>query len=87
MRKAQKLLNHVPLILTMKLIIAIIRNKIGVDPTICSFCGSPNIVTQIIVAKSMPKAKVVPLAAPKAQNRPPPIDATSQRVMVSKIRA
>jgi len=46
--KCQELLRHVPLQLTMKAIKAIVKQKLGIDPTLCSYCGSPDLVTEIL---------------------------------------
>ena len=70
--KAQKLLNHVPIVLTMQIIKAIIHQKIGIDPTICRHCGSANIVTEILIPQTFKPQKVVVMASPTPQNRPPP---------------
>lgn len=48
--KCQQLLQHVPLQLTMKAIKAIVKLKLGIEPTICSYCGSPDLVTDILEA-------------------------------------
>ena len=51
--KCQGLLKHIPLQLTMKAIKAIVKQKLGIDPTVCSYCGSPDLVTEILEAKSV----------------------------------
>ena len=48
--KCQQLLQHVPLQLTMKAIKAIVKQKLGIDPTACSYCGSPDLVTEVLEA-------------------------------------
>ena len=50
--KCQQLLQHVPVQLTMKAIKAIVKQKLGIDPTVCSYCGSPDLVTEILAAKT-----------------------------------
>lgn len=49
--KCQQLLQHIPLQLTMKAIKAIVKQKLGIDPTVCSDCGSAELVTEILAAK------------------------------------
>jgi len=48
--KCQALLEHIPLQLTMKAIKAIVKQKLGIDPTICTYCGSLELVTEILEA-------------------------------------
>jgi len=48
--KCQQLLQHVPLLLTMKAIKAIVKQKLGIDPTVCSDCGSSDLVTETLEA-------------------------------------
>jgi hypothetical protein len=48
--KCQALLQHLPLLLTMKAIKAIVKQKLGIDPTVCTYCGSPDLVTEILEA-------------------------------------
>jgi len=70
--KCQQLLQHVPLQLTMQMIKAIVKQKLGIDPTVCSYCGSPAIVTEIIAAASV-GFKIIPQKTLKVNsNRPPP---------------
>lgn len=50
---AQKLLQHRPLHLTMQAIKALVKEKFGIDPTICSDCGSTDLVVSILAAPSV----------------------------------
>jgi hypothetical protein len=50
--QAQRLLHHKPLFLRMQAIKALVKEKLGIDPTVCSDCGSPNIVFFILTDKS-----------------------------------
>ena len=70
--KCQELLEYVPLELTMKAIKAIVKQKLGIDPTVCSYCSSSNIVTQI-VNPTLIVLKMADLRSrQKATNKAPP---------------
>jgi len=70
--KCQQLLQHVPLQLTMKAIKAIVKQKLGIDPTVCSYCGSPDLVTEILEAKSIFHKPIPTKNCKQTPNRAPP---------------
>ena len=51
--RCQELLNHVPLLQTMAMIKALVKEKMGIDPTVCGHCGSNDLVTFIIPSSSV----------------------------------
>jgi hypothetical protein len=64
----QQLLGHKPLLLTMQGIKAILKQKLGIDPSVCPHCGSENIVTFIVSPNGGLTRKLIP----DFVNRPPP---------------
>jgi len=66
--KCQQLLGHKPLLLTMRAIKAILKQKMGIDPARCPHCESLNIVTFIIC----PNGELIRKLKPDFVNRPPP---------------
>lgn len=70
--KCQQLLEHVPLQLTMKAIKAIVKQKLGIDPTVCSYCNSSNIVTEIVAATPIVLRIPHSRSRQKATSRAPP---------------
>jgi len=70
--KCQALLQHVPLVLTMKAIKALVKQKLGIDPSVCPACQSPNLVTEILPAKTYVLADSKKQSSTSAQGRSPP---------------
>ena len=73
--QAQRLLNRVPLQLTLATIKMMVRLKLGIDPTLCQHCGSANIVTEIVVPQKLPNRRMTGFKTRiDLINRPPPVD-------------
>lgn len=70
--KCQALLQHVPLQLTMKAIKAIVKQKLGIDPTVCSGCGSADLVTEIVAPTLMMLGMIDQRSRENAMNKAPP---------------
>ncbi len=70
--KCQQLLQHIPFQLTMKAIKAIVKLKLGINPTVCSDCGSPDLVTEVLEAKSILGNIIYVKNGRSSTNRAPP---------------
>ena len=70
--KCQQLLEHVPLQLTIKAIKAIVKEKLGIDPTVCRYCGSPDLVTEVLTEKPILTNLIYAKNGKTGNNRAPP---------------
>ena len=85
--KCQALLQHIPLVLTMKAIKVLVKQKLGIDPSVCPACQSPNLVTEILSAKTYQLARSKKQTATTAQRRAPPSGKESQELGKEELRA
>ncbi len=56
----------------MKAIKAIVKQKLGIDPTVCSYCRSPNLVTEMLEATSSLSDTIYLQNGNLRSNRAPP---------------
>jgi len=85
--KCQALLQHVPLLLTMKAIKALVKQKLGIDPSVCTACQSPNLVTTILPAKPYGLMVSKKQSSTTAQRRAPPGVGQAQSLAKEELRA
>ena len=85
--KCQALLQHVPLQLTMKAIKALVLQKLGIDPSVCPACQSPNLVTEILSAKTYVLVETNKEPASTATGRAPPSSKASTQMEKADLRA
>ena len=83
--KCQLLLGLIPLLLTMQTIKALVKLKFGIDPALCSYCGSSDILTSVIYPPAKPSR--YQLMDRLAKIRPPPSAPTSQQAGCKQQRA
>lgn len=58
LRKAQQLLGQQIVLLTMQMIKALVKQKIGIDPTVCGACGSGDLEVEILAARTAKRVRV-----------------------------
>lgn len=68
LRLCQQLLGYKPLLLTMQLLKALLKQKLGIDPACCQHCGSDQIVHFVLSPNGERTIKPIP----DFKNRPPP---------------
>jgi len=56
----------------MKAIKAIVKQKLGIDPTVCTYCGSPDLVTEIVEPTLIMLRIIDQRSRQKATNKAPP---------------
>jgi len=70
LQRAQQILGQQIIPLTMKLIKALVKQKIGIDPTVCAACGSVDLLVQILAPQGNRRPTT---PSQKAERAPPPI--------------
>ena len=85
--KCQALLQHVPLQLKMKAIKALVLQKLGINPSVCPACQSPNLVTEILSAKTYVLVETNKEPASTASGRAPPRSKASTQMEKVDLRA
>lgn len=85
--KCQALLQHVPLVLTMQMIKALVKQKMGIDPSLCPACQCANLVTTILASKPYVSVYSKKQVFQTAQRRAPPNPKEEKQVVKGERRA